>query len=141
MAAKGKQEIYIGDKPAGPSSEVLVIEIAKKIISGGTRIDLVHEIMGNKGISKVQAEKYYDAALRYLLPSPGEEEKFRDKMQAKLIARYEKLYDMAIKQNSVKQAREVLDSMAKLYGLTGGGNKVQIAEDGEGTKVINISFD
>ena len=141
MAAKGKQEIYVGDKPAGPSSEVLVIEIAKKIISGGTRIDLVHEIMGNKGISKVQAEKYYDAALRYLLPSPGEEEKFRDKMQAKLIARYEKLYDMAIKQNSVKQAREVLDSMAKLYGLTGGGNKVQIAEDGEGTKVINISFD
>lgn len=141
MPAQGRQGITLGDKPASPSVEVVVIETAKKIISGGTRIDLVHEIMSDKGISKVQAEKYYDAALRYLLPSPGEEEKFRDKMQAKLIARYEKLYDMAIKQNSVKQAREVLDSMAKLYGLTGGGNKVQIAEDGEGTKVINISFD
>lgn len=128
------------DHNADPATQLKVIEMAKKIIKGGTKMKLVQEFADTYEVSTKHACAYYNAALRYLLPSPEEQEDFREKMQAKLLARYEDLYEKAIGRDNVKQAREVLDSMAKIYGLTG-SNKVQIAENAEGERVINISFE
>lgn len=128
------------DHNADPATQFKVIELAKKIVKGGTKVKLVEDFAKTYEVTTHHAEKYYNAALRYLLPSPEEQQDFREKMQAKLVARYEDLYEKAVERNNVKQAREVLDSMAKLYGLIG-GNKVQIAESAEGDRVINISFE
>lgn len=143
MPAKNKKTIVLDPykgRAASPTSEVRIIEMAKKIVKGSTRMELLDEAMENWGISKMQADRYYDAALRYLLPEPGNEEDYREKMQAKLLARYEALYKKAEEQGSIKAAREILDSMAKMYGLTS-GNKVQIAENADGDKIINITFE
>jgi hypothetical protein len=77
--------------------------------------------------------------LRYLVPSEEEQEGFREKMQAKLMERYETLYKDAVDRHSTKIAKEILDSMAKMYGLTQ-GDSVKIKEDQEGNKEIEISF-
>lgn len=144
MPGKSRNGIVLDpskDKHASPTSEVRVIEMAKKVVKGSTRMELLEEAMVNWGISRWQAEKYYDAALRYLLPERGDEQEYREKMQAKLLARYEALYKKAEEQRSLKIAREILDSMAKMYGLIGGGNKVNITENAEGDKSIEITFE
>lgn len=124
---------------ASPASELRVIETAKKIVKGKTKMSVVGWLKETYGYSDVQAEKYYAAGLRYLLPSPEEQMEFREKLQAKLFARYEALYEQAEEQHNIKAAREILDSMAKLFGFTN-RNMVQIAENADGDKVINISF-
>lgn len=117
-----------------------VIEIADKIIQGEPRYKLLKYISKAYGVAEPQAKRYYDAALKYLVPSEEEQADFREKMRAKLLARYEELYQGAVENRNTKIAKEVLDSMAKIYGLSG-GDKVSIKEDMDGSKEITISFD
>ena len=76
--------------------------------------------------------------LAYLLPKDIEQHS--EKMAAKLISQYENLYEKAVDRENIKVAKDILDSMAKLYGLVG-GNKVQMAENANGERVIQITFD
>lgn len=116
-----------------------VLEIVDKIIEGEPRYKLLKYIKTKYGLKELQAQRYYDAALKYLVPSEAEQEGYREKMQAKLLARYEDLYKTALDSNQTKTAKDILDSMAKIYGLTG-GDKVSIREDMNGSKEIEISF-
>lgn len=127
------------DQHTTTTSTERVFQVADKIIEGMPRYRLIEWIKKKYGIKDIQAKRYYDAALKYLLPSEEELEDFQAKMQAKLLARYEELYDDAVKRHSTKIAKEILDSMAKIYGI-GGNNSVKIRDDANGTKEIEISF-
>lgn len=124
---------------ASPTTTERVYQIADKIIEGMPRYRLIEWIKKRYSIKDVQAKRYYDAALKYLLPSEDELEDFQAKMQAKLLARYEELYQDAVSRHSTKIAKEILDSMAKIYGI-GGNNSVKIRDDVNGNKEIEISF-
>lgn len=121
-----------------PQSMVRIREIAKKIVAGQTRLNLLDWIEETWEVGESTAEKYYNAAIAYL--TPVDEENFKEKLSAKLSARYEQLYKDAYEARQYKVAREILDSLSKLYGVSG-GNKVTIAENNEGDKVIQVTFD
>jgi hypothetical protein len=125
---------------ASPETVRRVLDIADMIIEGEPRYKLIERIKEKYNIKYQMAVRYYDAALRYLVPSEEEQEGFREKMQAKLLARYEALYKDAVDRHSTKIAKEILDSMAKVYGVAG-GDKVIVREDQQGNKEITISFD
>lgn len=124
---------------ASPETVRRILDIADRVIEGEPRYKLIKYIREQYGLGNLQATRYYDAALRYLVPSEEEQEGFREKMQAKLMERYESLYKDAVDRHSTKIAKEILDSMAKIYGLTQ-GDSVKIKEDQEGNKEIEISF-
>jgi hypothetical protein len=120
-----------------PGTILRIIDIAKDISKGKPRLEILSEIMDKFDITKKKAEQYYDAALCYLAPADLEEHQQR--MATKLEAQYEELYKKAVENGQIKTARDILDSLAKIYQLTG-GNRVQIAENADGEKVINIQF-
>lgn len=124
---------------AGPETTRRVLEIADMITNGSTRHELLQYIRTRYNLKEQSAEQYYDAALRFLIPSPEEMDEYQEKMRAKLLARYENLYKEAVERNSLKIAKEILDSMAKTYGVAG-GNGVKITETAEGEKEIEIVF-
>ena len=125
---------------ASPETVRRVLEVADMIVEGEPRYKLIKFIREKYDLGNQSAELYYNAALNYLIPSEEEREGYREKMQAKLLARYEKLYKNAIDRESYKIAKEILDSMAKIYGVAG-GDKVTVKEDIQGNKEITISFD
>jgi len=125
---------------ASPRTVVDVLGIAERIVKGESRMSILKSLREIGELNDKQAIARYDAAIRYLMPTQEEQEEMREKMMAKVLARYERLYEKAMDRDSINQAREILDSISKLYGLTG-GNRVQIAENADGDKVINISFD
>lgn len=120
-----------------PGTLLRIIDIAKDISKGKPRLDIVSDLMDKYGICRKKAEQYYDAAIAYLMPE--DVEKHQEKMAAKLVTQYEELYKRAVDRDMIKTARDILDSLAKIYQLTG-GNKVQIAENQEGDKQITITF-
>ena len=120
-----------------PGTVLKVIEIAKKITKGKTRLDVMNEMMA-EGCSMRKAEYYYDAAVRFLTPNDPEE--FKKGLIAKNMAKFEDLYQKAYEAGQYKTCRDILDSLNKMYGLSG-GNQVNIAENAEGERVIQIKFD
>lgn len=124
---------------ASPETVRRVLEVADMIVDGEPRYKLIQYMKDKYELGNQSATLYYDAALRYLIPSEEEKEGFREKMQAKLLSRYEKLYKEAVDRNSLKIAKEILDSMAKIYGVSG-GDKVTVREDANGDKEIEIVF-
>lgn len=121
-----------------PGTLIKIMDIAKQISKGTPRLDILAEMGEKYGFDEKEAAKYYDLALTYLMPKDIEQH--QEKMAAKLVSQYEVLYQKAVENNQIKTARDILDSLSKIYGLTG-GNKVQIAENANGEKVINITFD
>lgn len=118
-----------------------VMDIAKRIATKGeTRQKIISSLMEEKGYSLASAVKRYESAIRFLTPTAEEQDNFREKMMGKQMARYEHLYEKALERNAIGVARDVLDSITKLFGLAQ-QNKVEIKENAEGDRVINISFD
>lgn len=120
-----------------PGTLLRIIDISKDISKGKPRLDIISDLMEKFEIPKKKAEQYYEAAIAYLMPE--DVEKHQEKMAAKLVVQYEELYRRAVENNQIKTARDILDSLAKIYQLTG-GNRVQIAENQEGDKQITITF-
>lgn len=120
-----------------PGTLLRIVDIAEAITKGVPRMQILKTIEEKYGVCNEKAQKYYDAAIAYLVPADIEHH--QQKMAVKLEAQYEELYRMAMEQGNIKTAREILDSLAKIYQLTG-GNRVQIAENADGEKIINISF-
>lgn len=143
---KASDKIYLNkygsEIHADPTQKTVeeVMAAAKLIAKEGYSRQSIIDYFMAKGYSFGSAVMRYDAAQRYLMPTVEEQEKFRDKQLATLISRYETLYEKAVANENVKVAREILDSMAKMYGLLG-GNKVNITENAEGDKTIEISFE
>lgn len=121
-----------------PQTVVKIMYIVKLISQGKSKIHCIDYIMDEYGVGESTAMKYYDAAVSFLVPADGSVEK--EKCIALLQTKYEQLYERAYEAGQLKTARDILDSLAKLQGLTG-GNSVKIAENAEGDRMIQITFD
>lgn len=130
----------VPEKDTTPSPAVVlkVLEIVKHIQKGETQVDIYKWICDEYGLSLSMAKKYYTAALNFLLPQSGSEA--QERALQTLLIRYEELYKRAYEAGQLKTARDILDSLAKLNGLTG-GNSIKYAENANGERMVVVTFD
>lgn len=124
-------------------SDTVVDKIYKDICKGVAKSEIFKKLdaceYGNNKVSKRQYYFYYNAAFdRCHFDCDIEAEKLRDMM----FSRYEKLLLDATEKGDVYNARCVLDSMAKVFGIGArqGDTLVQINGGSDGI-TVNFGFD
>ena len=114
------------------------------IANGVSRSDCLQKIQegmyGNKPVKARQAAYYYNAALdRFAEDRNIESEKLRDMF----FGRYESLLADAVKKGDLYNARGILDSMARIFGVErkdAPQTAIQINNNKEGI-TVNFGFD
>jgi len=114
------------------------------IANGMSRSDCLQKIQeglyGNRPVRARQAANYYNAALdRFAEDRNIESEKLRDMF----FGRYESLLADAVKKGDLYNARGILDSMARIFGVEkkdAPQNAIQIVNNKEGI-TVNFGFD
>ena len=120
-------------------ADALVDLVYCDIANGVSRSDCLQKIQegmyDNKPVKARQAAYYYNAALdRFAEDRNIESEKLRDMF----FGRYESLLQDAVKKGDLYNARGILDSMARIFGVEkkdAPQNAVQIINNKEGIKV------
>ena len=129
-----------------PATEFRVIEVAKMICDGKSRASCLNYIQESQGVSLYQAKYYYQAALKWLIPSDLDEYK-KGLLQAN-IERLEKIIEDGIEnrkdsRRGADYLRTAKDAISELNKMLGVGNpRLQIAQenkDGE-QQIISIDF-
>lgn len=100
------------------SADTIVELVYTDICNGVSRRDCQKKLTlgeyGNKPISTRQAQYYYKAALDQLAENTDIEAK---RLKDVLWSRYESILETAIKKDDIYNAKGILDSMAKIFGL------------------------
>ena len=126
------------------SSDEIVELVYTDICNGVSRRDCQKKLTlgeyGNKPISTRQAQFYYKAALDQLAENTDIEAK---RLKDVLWSRYESLLETAIKKDDIYNAKGILDSMAKIFGLEQKtpSTAIQINNGGDDKIVINFGLD
>ena len=99
-------------------TEELLELVYTDVCNGVSRRDcqkkLTEGAYGNKPISQQQARAYYTAVLDQISQNTDIEHK---RLKDVLWSRYEALLETAVKKDDLYNARGILDSMAKIFGL------------------------
>lgn len=124
-------------------SDELVSLVYVDIANGVSRSDCVEKLMTGAyecmPYSRRQAQAYYNAALdRFAFDTDVEAERLRNVF----YGRYEALLEDAIKKGDIYNARGILDSMARIFGVEKKmpTNAIQI-QGGDDKIVINFGLD
>ena len=124
---------------ATPATTTKILQIAKMLSQGKSRQTCVEYAMDKFGVSEVVAGKYYKAAAKYLVPDNLEE--YRKGLIQANIERLERIVEECMEGKQYKIAREAIDSLNKMLGITG-GVQVGIQTDKENnTQQVIIKFD
>ena len=114
------------------------------IANGVSKSDCLRRIQegyyGNKPLKKRMSQYYYNAALdRFAIDADIEAERLRQV----LFGRYESLLEQSIKNNDMYNARGILDSMARIFGVEKHGPQTAVQINGggnDGSVVVNFGF-
>lgn len=124
-------------------SDELVELVYVDIANGASRSDCIQKLKegtyGNKPYSPRQSQYYYNAALdRFAVDTDIEAEKLRNLF----YGRYESLLNDAIAKGDIYNARGILDSMSRIFGVEKKmpQNAIQI-QGGDDKIVINFGLD
>lgn len=90
-----------------------------------------------KPLSRFSAASYYNAAMDRIGFDREEDEK---KLRDMLYSRYESILQDAIKKGDMYNAREILDSIAKIFLPNRPDTAIQINSDKEGGVTVNFGF-
>lgn len=122
------------------------IQLYNDIVEGQSRLYMLRKwlagLYGNTCGDSVEEDERlfaeaYNAAIRQLRNNL---EDLDDDERAKLYARYLAVYNQAFDTGNMKEARNTLDSMVKLQGLSKSDNKnIKVKTDKE-NDVVEISF-
>jgi hypothetical protein len=120
--------------------ELVYVDIA----NGASRSDCIQKLVegdyGNKPYSRRQSQYYYNAALdRFAVDTDVEAEKLRNVF----YTRYLSLYEEAVKKGDIYNAKGVLDSMSRIFGIEQKtpSTAIQINNGGDDKIVINFGLD
>lgn len=94
--------------------ELVYVDICNGVSRRDCQKKLTDGAYGNKPISYRQAQSYYTAALDQIAQNTDIEHK---RLKDVLWSRYESLLETAVKKDDLYNARGILDSMAKIFGL------------------------
>lgn len=121
----------------------LVSLVYVDIANGVSRSDCLQKLKlgeyGNRPYKARQSALYYNAALdRFAVDTDIEAEKLRDLF----YGRYEALLEEAIRKGDLYNARGILDSMARIFGVERKtpDTAIQINSDKEGGVTVNFGF-
>ena len=125
------------------SADEIVELVYTDICNGVSRRDCQKKLTlgeyGNKPISTRQAQYYYKAALDQLAENTDIEAK---RLKDILFSRYESLFETAVQKNDIYNAKGILDSMARIFGLEQKTPTTAIQVNGGDDKiVINFGLD
>ena len=131
---------YADQKGVRPTAATVgrTLELAKMLSKGKSRQTVIDYAMSTYQINETQAKRYYSAATKYLLPEDMDE--FRKGLIQANMERLEHIIEKCMEQGQWKVAREAIDSLNKMFGVTG-GVQVGIQTDNENnTQQIVIKF-
>ena len=124
-------------------SDELVEKVYVDIANGASRSDCIQKLCDgvytDYKYSRRQAQNYYNAALdRFAIDTDIEAEKLRNVF----YGRYESLLNDAIEKGDIYNARGILDSMSRIFGVEKKmpQNAIQIKSDVEGGITVNFGF-
>lgn len=133
------EAVLPGNKKSKVSTEVRIYDLAELITKKGYgRLAIKKYVEDNWGLSDSQSERYWKAALNYLMPK--DPEKYREILIGRNFSVLEELLQDAIDHNDTPTALNVVKAMNAMLGV--GSKQVEVAEkekDG-GEKRIVISF-
>lgn len=89
------------------------------------------------GLGRCSVEDYMGAVYRYLTPKDWNEEK--ERVVVKNLKRLETMVEKCMAKENYKTAKECIDSINKMFGLT--GNAVCITKTPDGAENITINFE
>lgn len=125
-------------------ADALITKIYTDIANGVSRSVCLDKIQkgeyGNKAVKARQSAYYYNAALnRFAVDSDIEAEKLRQVF----YGRYEALLEEAVKKHDIYNARGILDSMSRIFGIERKAptTAIQVNSNGEDKVVINFGLD
>lgn len=113
---------------SSPETKVRIIETAKKISKGWTRLETVLWVEKTYELSEQSAEKYWNAALSYLAIKATDSE-YVEEMRKKTIATLDRLVQTEIEERRYKEANTSMELMSRLMGYN--VQKVEAKVDGE----------
>lgn len=125
-------------------SDELVEKVYVDIANGASRSDCIQKLCDgvytDYKYSRRQAQNYYNAALdRFAIDTDIEAEKLRNVF----YGRYESLLNDAIEKGDIYNARGILDSMSRIFGVEKKmpQNAIQINNGGDDKIVIHFGLD
>ena len=100
---------------SSPETKVRIIETARKISKGWTRLETIQWVMSTYELSEQSAERYWNAALSYLAVKATDAE-YIAKMRERTVATLERLIQTEIDERRYKEANTSMELMSKLLG-------------------------
>ena len=122
------------NKTSTLTTQVRVKEIAELIAKKGySRQACIDYIEDKWGVGRTQSDKYFRAAVEYLIPGDGEE--YRKSLISRNFAVLEGMLQTALERNDLQSANSIINTINKMLGI--GGKQVQI--DNKDT-TITVTF-
>lgn len=100
---------------ATPETRVRIIETAKKISKGWTRLEIIEWVKETYKLSQQSAEKYWNSALSYLAIKATDSE-YIEQMRQKTVATLDRLVQTEIAEGRYKEANTSMELLSKLLG-------------------------
>lgn len=139
MPKKKDTAVMPGNSRSTLATQVKIETLADMIVkSGATRQDVLKHVRNDWGLSPRQADRYYEAAIKYLRPE--DKDAYREMLIDRNFEILEELLKRSMATNDTKAALDCIKVINSLLGV--GGKQVEISDkdkDG-GDKKIVISF-
>ena len=100
---------------SSPSTKVKIVEMAKKISKGWTRLEAIQWFMESYQLSEQSASNYWNAALSYLSIKASDSE-YIEEMRQKTVATLDRLVQTEIAEGRYKEANTSMELLSKLLG-------------------------
>lgn len=131
------------------NADDLIDDVYVDIANGVSRSDITQKLMNamyssqkgqQKNMSYRQAQEYWNTALERMHYNKDIE---LDKLRDVFYSRYEALFEEAVKKNDIYNAKAILDSMSKIFGIEQKtpATAIQINNGGDDKIVINFGLD
>lgn len=128
------------------NADDIIDDVYVDIANGVSRSDITQKLVNGlyssqqKNMSYRQALEYWNTALERMHYNKDIE---LDKLRDVFYTRYESLFEEAVKNNDIYNAKAILDSMSKIFGIENKSpqNAIQINNGGDDKIVINFGLD
>jgi len=113
---------------SSPETKVRIIETARKISKGWTRLETIEWIKETYQLSEQSAANYWNAALSYLSVKASDSE-YIEEMRKRTVSVVERLIQTEIDEHRYKEANSSLELLSKLLGYN--TTKAEVKVDGD----------
>lgn len=131
------------------AADDIIDDVYVDIANGVSRSDITQKLINGlyssqkgqqKNMSYRQAQEYWNTALERMHYNKDIE---LDKLRDVFYSRYEALFEEAVKKNDIYNAKAILDSMSKIFGIEQKtpSTAIQINNGGDDKIVINFGLD